>query len=212
MTSGPASSPPSLRGRHSAEGRLRDALSRVPRSLFCDEESPKHESEVNQPPEDLTIVTMLEGLELVGTERALDLDSPTAYTAALLSQLAAEVYSVAADQDVAEQRERELRSLGCRNVHIVLAAPQVGWPVAAPYQAILVGAAASELPLELVHQLDVGGRLVICIGDANAQLLERVHKRQGSVDSETLGACHLSLLPGARQTPSQVPWAPQSRK
>jgi protein-L-isoaspartate(D-aspartate) O-methyltransferase len=176
------------------------------------EELPKHESELREPPEDLTVVTMLEGLGLVGTERVLELGSPTAYAAALLSQLAAEVYSVAPDQDVAERRERELASLGCRNVHVVLATPHVGWPVAAPYQAILVGAAAAELPLELVHQLDLGGRLVISIGDATAQLLERVHKRQGAVDSETLGACHLSLLAGQRQTPSQVPWAPQSRR
>jgi protein-L-isoaspartate(D-aspartate) O-methyltransferase len=212
MTSGHTPSPPSARGRHSPEARLREALLHVPRSLFCEEEPPKHESEVREPPEDLTVVTMLEGLALVGTERVLELGSPTAYTAALLSHLAAEVYSVAADQDVAERREQELHSLDCRNVHVVLAAPQVGWPVAAPYQAILVGAAASELPLELVHQLDLGGRLVISIGDANAQLLERVHKRQDSVDSETLGACHLSLLPGARQTPSQVPWAPPSRR
>jgi protein-L-isoaspartate(D-aspartate) O-methyltransferase len=210
-TSGPPSSA-TAGPRTSAESRLREALLHVPRSLFCLEQPAKHESEVGEPPEDLTFLTMLEGLQLVGTERVLELGSPTAYTAALLSHLAAEVYSVAPDQAVLERRERELGELGCRNVHVVLATPHAGWPVAAPYQAILVGAAASELPLELVHQLALGGRLVISIGDAHAQLLERVHVRQGAVDSETLGACHLSVLAEARSSPSVVPWAQQSRR
>jgi len=87
---------------------------------------------------------MLEGLGLglVGTERGARARLPDGL-AALLSRLAAEVYSVAPDQDLAERRERELAALGCRNAHVVLATSQVGWPVAALYQAILVGGAAS---------------------------------------------------------------------
>ncbi|HEY5376273.1 MAG TPA: hypothetical protein VIK01_21480 [Polyangiaceae bacterium] len=76
-----------------------------------------------------------------------------------------------------------------------------------PYQAILVGAAASHVPLELVHQLDLGGRLVISIGNPQAQLLERLHKRQGALDSETLGVCHLRMLADAKHSPSSVPGA-----
>lgn len=210
MSSVPPSSPVSKTSRRSAEGRLREALVRFPRSAFVSEE-PKHESEQRELPEDLTVVTMLEALELVGTERVLEIGSPTGYPAALLSHLAAEVYSVAAEREVAERRGRELHALGCRNVHVVLSAPHVGWPAAAPYQAIVIGAAASEVPLDLINQLDLGGRLVILIGDEHGQLLERVYKGQGGLKSETLGTGHLGMLAEAVDTPSCVPWVHPSR-
>jgi protein-L-isoaspartate(D-aspartate) O-methyltransferase len=210
MSSVQPPSPASHGTRNTAEGRLRDALVQFPRSLFCSEE-PKHESELREPPEDLTVVTMIEALELVGTERVLELGSPTAYTAALLSHLAAEVYSVVSEQERAEQRGRDLHALGCRNVHVVLSPPQLGWPGAAPYQAIVVGAAAAQVPLELIHQLDLDGRLVISIGDENGQLMERVYKGHGALKSETLGSCHLGMLADARHTPSLVPWVHQPR-
>lgn len=200
---------PASQGRRtSAESRLREALVQFPRSLFCTEE-PKHESELREPPEELTVVTMIEALELAGTERVLELGAPTAYAAAVLSQLAAEVYAVVSEPELAERRGRDLYALGCRNVHVVLSPPQAGWPAAAPYQAIVVGAAAARVPLELIHQLDLGGRLVISIGDEHGQLLERIYKCQGALKSETLGTCHLGMLAHARHTPSLVPWVHQ---
>jgi len=208
MSSVQAPSPISKGWRRSAEGRLREALLAFPRSRFC---SSEHESELRAPPEDLNVVTMLEALELTGTERVLELGSPTAYAAALLSHLAADVYSVVDEPELAERRARELEALACPNVHVVLSAPLAGWPEAAPYQAILVGAAASEMPLELINQLALDGRLVISVGDENAQLLERVYKRQGALKSETLGTCHLSMLAVARRTPSLVPWVRPER-
>jgi protein-L-isoaspartate(D-aspartate) O-methyltransferase len=156
-------------------------------------------------------VTLLEALELEGTERVLEIGSGTAYTAALLSHLATEVYSVVSEQEAAERRGRHLHALGCRNAHVVLAAPHAGWPTAAPYQAILVAASAAQVPLELIHQLDLGGRLVIPIGDEQAQLLERVYKRQGAVSSETLGACHVAVLTDGPREQSPVPWVHQPR-
>ena len=210
MSSVQPPSPVSHGRRSSAESRLREALVQFPRSLFCTEE-PKHESELREPPEELTVVTMIEALELAGTERVLELGCPSAYAAAVLSRLAAEVYSVVSEQELAERRGRHLYALGCRNVHVVLSPPQAGWPSAAPYQAIVVGAAAAEVPLELIHQLDLGGRLVISIGDEAGQLLERVYKCQGALKSETLGSCHLGMLADARHTPSLVPWVHQPR-
>lgn len=208
MSSVQPPSPVSRGRRNSAESRLRDALVQFPRSLFRSPE-PKHQSELRELPEDLTVVSMIEALELAGTERVLELGSPTAYTTAVLSHLAAEVYSIVSEPELAERRGRDLYALGCRNVHVVLSPPQVGWPEAAPYQAILVGAAAPQVPLELIHQLDLGGRLVISIGDDNGQLLERVYKCQDALKSETLGTSHLGMLADARHTPSLVPWVHQ---
>jgi len=208
-----SSFPPSHASAHqhpTAEDRLRDALLHFPRSLFG-AEARKHEAELREPPEELTVVTMLEALELAGTERVLEIGSATAYTAALLSRLAVEVFSVVLEPELAERRADELSTLGCRNAHVVLGASEEGWAAAAPYQAILVGAAASEVPLELVNQLDEGGRLVISLGDADAQLLERFRKRTGALDAETLGTCHLHHQLSAFAPPSGVPWAHPSR-
>jgi protein-L-isoaspartate(D-aspartate) O-methyltransferase len=193
-------------GRLSSESRLRAALLHFPLSRFHPA-AEQHEAELEQPPEDLAVVTMLEALELDGTERVLEIGSPTAYLTALLSYLATDVYSLVARAEQAKARERELSALGCRNVHVVRAAPQSGWSAGAPYQAIVVGAAAPELPLELVNQLAVNGRLVIAVGDAHAQLLERLHKRHDTLDSETLGACHLHMLEGEERSLSSFPWS-----
>lgn len=185
--------------------RLHAALLHFPRSRFASEH-PSLEAELREPPEALVLVSMLEALELRGSERILDVGSQTSYASALLSQLAAEVYSLVDTVELAEQRERELTELGCRNVQVVQGDAIVGWQAGAPYQAILVGAGVPQVPVPVLDQLDVGGRLVIPIGDKHAQLLERLRKRPGAVDSETLCACHLRMLAGQRGTPSSFPW------
>jgi protein-L-isoaspartate(D-aspartate) O-methyltransferase len=86
-----------------------------------------------------------------------------------------------------------------------------GWPEGAPYQAIVVGAGAWEIPPELIEQLALGGRLVIPIGDEDGQLIERLRKRADSMDSETLGACHLDMLVGERGSASRFPWTHLSK-
>jgi protein-L-isoaspartate O-methyltransferase len=186
--------------------RLDAALLRFPRSLFPSEH-PKLEAELREPPADLAVVTMLEALDLVGTERVLDVGSSSSYAAALLSQLASEVYTVVDAPELVAPRQRELRELGCDNVHVVHSKPGTGWQAAAPYQAILVGAAAQQLPLALLHQLDTGGYLVIPIGDAHAQLLERISKCGDAVRSETLGRCRVAVQKGAAVSPSHFPWS-----
>lgn len=149
---------------------------------------------------------LLEALALEGTERVLEVGSPSAYLAALLSHLAGEVYSVTHLPELAGERARELALLGCENVNVVHADPRLGWPARAPYDAIVVGAGSSEVPVALIDQLNVGGRMVIPIGDANAQMLECLRKRTGALDSQTLGACQMEMLAGERRSPSSYPW------
>ena len=136
----------------------------------------------------------------------LEVGSPSAYLAALLSQLAARVYSLTRDASEAKERLSILAELGCNNVHVVVANPTAGWPDASPYQAIVVGAGAPAVPRELVDQLDVGGRLVIPVGDADAQLLECLRKRPEAIEAQTLGSCHMAMLAGAPRAPSRYPW------
>jgi protein-L-isoaspartate(D-aspartate) O-methyltransferase len=200
----------SIGGNAPSSRRLRAAFQRFPRSLFTQplSQSPD-EQRLHVVPNHL-VSSLLEALALTGRERVLEIGSDDAYLTALLSHLGGEVYSVAADSEQADARARELGALGCVNVQIVHADAGTGWPNAAPYQAIVVGAGVPSVPRELVDQLDAGGRLVIPIGNESAQLLECLRKRQGALDSATLGACRLKMLAGMPRTPSNYPWTPPS--
>jgi protein-L-isoaspartate(D-aspartate) O-methyltransferase len=148
---------------------------------------------------------MLQALELVGTERVLEIGGGSGYQAGLLSRLAREVHSIELDRALAENAKRALAELGCSNVRVIHGDASAGWPEGAPYQAIVVGVGAWEIPPELIEQLDLGGRLVIPVGDEDGQLIERLRKRADAMDSETLGACHLDMLVGERGSAS-FPW------
>ncbi len=149
---------------------------------------------------------MLRALDLDGTERVLDIGCGSGYQAALLGGLAREVVSVEGDADLVRRATSTLDSLGRDNVRVVQANLLGGWPESAPYQAIIVVGAASELPTALIDQLDLGGRLVIPLGNCEAQLVERLHKRVDGLDSKTIGTCRLDMLP-CSQRPSLFPWA-----
>jgi len=200
-----------------ADHRLRQAMQAIPRDLFLPGGTDGLEASLPTglrgegriiPPVEL-VAMMLQALALDGTERVLDVGSGSGYQAALLGRLARDVVAVQFDEDVAKSTAAMLTRLGCSNVRVVHADATTGWPKAAPYQGILVGAAAWELPARLVDQLDVGGRLVIALGDEEAQLVERLRKRVDGLDSETIGACRLGMLPRPRGAPSPFPWTCQ---
>jgi len=205
--------PSSGAGRSLHQSRLGQAKLRFPRALFSSNERPPSTSETTLarergrvPPSEELMTLMLEGLELEGNERVLELGSSTTYPAALLSAMAAEVFTVTPSEEQAHERQRELVVLGCQNATAVHADALRGWPAAAPYQAIIVAAGLTSVAPELLDQLAMGGRLVAPIGEAGAQLVVRFHKRVAAVDSETLGACHVAMLNGPRRADSPFPW------
>lgn len=149
---------------------------------------------------------MLQALELEGTERVLDVGGGSGYQAALLGRLAREVVSVESDDELVRRAASTLAKLGSDNVRVVRASVFSGWPERAPYQAIIVGGGATELPAALVEQLDDGGRIVIPLGDSGAQLVEWLQKHRNCFDSKTIGACRLGMLPSSGQNFSSFPW------
>jgi protein-L-isoaspartate(D-aspartate) O-methyltransferase len=157
------------------------------------------------PPTDV-VGMMLRALHLEGNERVLEIGCGSGYQAALLGALAREVYSIEIDEQLARDATERLARLACSNVHVLHGDASAGWPEHAPYQAIIVGAAASRLPPELIDQLDLGGRLVIPLGDEHTQLVERIRRRVGGLETETLGSCHLDMLVTPHRTPSSFPW------
>jgi protein-L-isoaspartate(D-aspartate) O-methyltransferase len=121
------------------------------------------------------VALMTEALNLGGGERVLEIGTGSGYAAAILAEIAAEVYTVERIGQLAEKAASTLEALGYHNVHVVHADGTLGWAMAAPYDAIIVAAGGPEVPESLKAQLKIGGRMVIPVGtDPRTQELVRV--------------------------------------
>jgi protein-L-isoaspartate(D-aspartate) O-methyltransferase len=119
----------------------------------------------------------LELLRLTGVERVLEVGTGTGYQTALLSHLAAQVFSIERVPALYERARDILRQLDVRNVSMLLGDGTIGWREYAPYDAILVSAGAPEVPSPLVDQLADGGTLLIPLGTKDEQVLVSVERR-----------------------------------
>ncbi len=177
--------------------RVLDAMRQVPRHLFipedtrglayCDGPLPiGHGQTISQP---YIVALMTELLELTGQETVLELGTGSGYQAAILSRLVHQVYSIERHDALAEQAEKVLSQLGYDNIVIKVGDGTLGWTEHAPYEAIIITAAAPDVPEPLTGQLTDGGRLVAPVGSRWSQVLVKV-KRQG----ETLVREHLTAV------------------
>jgi len=123
------------------------------------------------------VAVMIEHLELHSGDRVLEIGTGSGYGAAVLSRIAAEVYTVERRASLAEEARDRLQNLGYDNVHVHVGDGSLGWPDNAPYDAILVTAGAPDVPRPLKDQLAVDGRLVIPTGQRPiVQSLVRLRK------------------------------------
>ena len=161
--------------------RVLDAMRRVPRHLcvppdyrdlaYSDGPLPiGHGQTISQP---YIVAYMTALLRLKGDEKVLEIGTGSGYQAAVLAHLAREVHTVERIPALAEQAAERLRQLGYTNVTVHLGDGTLGLPQFAPYDAILVTAAAPQVPQSLLEQLADGGRLVIPVGSRGVQYLER---------------------------------------
>jgi len=169
------------RGIH--DGRVLEAMARVPRELFVPEELRERAYDdaalpigrgqtISQP---AMVALICELLALRGTERVLDVGTGSGYQAAVLAELAAEVHTIERLADIAEQARRNLAAAGYADrVVVYVGDGTLGDPEHAPFPAIAVAAAAPEPPRSLYDQLEPGGRLVLPVGSRHDQLLELV--------------------------------------
>ena len=123
----------------------------------------------------------LELLELTGKERVLEIGTGTGYQTALLSQLAAQVFSIERVPALYEKAREILRQLDVRNVSMLLGDGTIGWREYAPYDAILVSAGAPDVPAPLIDQLAEGGTLLIPLGTKDEQILVSVERHNGEI-------------------------------
>ncbi len=138
----------------------------------------------------------LEALELSGGEKVLEVGTGSGYQAALLGCLASQVFTVERVPQLARKAQSTLKAAGLQNVTVLVGDGTLGWRPYAPYQAILVAAAAPQVPRPLLEQLDEGGRLVIALMGAGGQELVRIRRESSNIRTEPLGSASFVPLIG----------------
>lgn len=133
---------------------------------------------------------------LEGGERVLEVGTGSGYQTALLARLCGEVYSVERVQELAERAYERLAELEVENVSLRIGDGSRGWPEAAPFDVILVGAAAPDVPRALREQLAEGGRLLVPVGGESGQELHLVTRGPGGWEEETVDRARFVPLLG----------------
>lgn len=176
-----------LRARGIVDKRVLDAMLRVPRHEFVperyrdqayeDHPLPIGEGQtISQP---YIVVLMLEALGLSPADKVLEIGTGSGYVTALLAELTAQVISIERHAALADAARDLFASMGYGNVRVITGDGTRGFREAAPYDAIIVSAAAPELPQELVAQLAEGGRMILPVGSIDSQQLQFIEKRNG---------------------------------
>lgn len=142
------------------------------------------------------VAIMSEALCLTGAERVLEIGTGSGYKAAILAELSREVYSVERFSSLAERARTLLIELGYTNVTIIVGDGSLGYPEAAPYDRIIVTAAAPEISARWVEQLAEGGILLAPVGDRWGQTLTKGIKRGEQLEYQNLGGCVFVPLVG----------------
>jgi protein-L-isoaspartate(D-aspartate) O-methyltransferase len=143
------------------------------------------------------VAIMTEALCMTGGEKILEIGTGSGYQAAVLAEIAGQVYSIERHATLANRADCILKELGYNNVHITAGDGTVGLEDEAPFDGIIVTAGAPSVPESLKWQLKEGGRLVIPVGGRFMQSLLRITKRGGFYDQEDLLGCVFVPLIGA---------------
>ena len=194
-----------LRGRGIRDERVLAAMFRVPRHEFVSEEHrdqvyedhpiPIGEGQtISQP---YIVAIMLEALAFNPSETVLEIGTGSGYQTALLSELTRQVYSVERHEALARAARATLARLGFNNVEVFVGDGSRGLPDRAPFDAIVVSAAAPQIPPPLFEQLREGGRMVIPVGPAHAQELQLVRKHEGQPVVTSMEGCRFVPLIGS---------------
>jgi protein-L-isoaspartate(D-aspartate) O-methyltransferase len=198
-----------LHARGISDERVLSAMAHVPRHEFVAEEYRQQAYEDHPVPigegqtlsQPYIVAIMLEALSLTGSEKVLEVGTGSGYQTALLAELAREVYSVERHASLARSAENILHRLGYRNVSVLVGDGSQGLPDRAPFDAIIVSAAAPRIPPALFEQLREGGRMVVPVGPAYAQELQLARKQDGHPVVDNLEGCRFVPLIGGQGYP-----------
>jgi protein-L-isoaspartate(D-aspartate) O-methyltransferase len=192
-----------LKGRDISDPGVLRVMGEIPRHCFVDESLRMQAYEdmplfigygqtISQP---YMVALMTQSLNLRGSEKVLEIGAGSGYQTAVLARLCDWVYAVERVSGLFYQARDTLERLRIFNLNLKLADGSLGWPENAPYEAILVAAAAPEAPVPLLAQLAEGGRLIIPVGQGQQQLL-RITRHGRELHREILAACTFVPLKG----------------
>lgn len=193
-----------LRRRGIGDERVLEAMGRVRREAFVPERHARQayadsalpigsEQTISQP---WIVAAICQALELQGSEKVLEIGTGSGYSAAVLAQLAAEVWSVERHESLAETARATLDSLGVENVRVSVGDGSLGLAEQAPFEAIAVHAAAPSAPRALRAQLAEGGRLVLPIAGEEYDTLTLLRRHGEELEVQPLGPCRFVPLIG----------------
>lgn len=184
--------------------RVLGAMNKLHRQLFVEEaligevynDHPLpigHKQTISQP---YMVALMTQALGLKGTEKTLEIGTGSGYQTAILAELSKKVYTIERIIPLMEKAMKLLAQLRYRNILFKAYDGTLGWKERQPFDAIIVTAGAPRVPDPLLDQLDVGGRLIIPIGDKYSQELIKVTKKKKGYKKENLGSCRFVDLIG----------------
>ena len=182
-----------IKARGVKDSRVLSAMMKVERhrfvpkdlqtSAYSDQPLPIGEGQtISQP---YIVALMTELLELKGEEKVLEIGTGSGYQAAILAELAKEVYTIEIVENLAASARKTLLELGFKNITVKAGDGYLGWPGVAPFDAIIVTAAPDHVPQPLIDQLKDGGRLVIPVGTFT-QELRKIVKRAGKLETTSV--------------------------
>jgi protein-L-isoaspartate(D-aspartate) O-methyltransferase len=189
--------------RDITDQRVLEAMRKVPRHIFVPEEHrhlaysdcplPIGQNQTISQPYIVALMTQM--LALKGNEAVLEIGTGSGYQAAVLSQVAQEVYTIERYEILAQRALKSIHQLDIKNVTLQVGDGTLGWPEHAPYGGILATAAAPKVPQPLLDQLAEGGRLVIPVGGRIGQYLE-IWTREGDKfrHDQTVAVAFVPLL------------------
>ncbi len=194
-----------LRRRGISDERVLSAMERVPRHRFVPpalwsnayEDTPVAIGEGQTISQPYIVAAMLQAISVRPGDRVLEVGTGSGYQTALLAELGASVYSLERFTTLAQQAGQTIAALGYDNVRVIVGDGTCGLPAEAPFDAIVVSAAAPALPPPLFQQLQDGGRMIIPVGNWSEQELWLVYKRGDQPHITRLEGCRFVPLVGA---------------
>jgi protein-L-isoaspartate(D-aspartate) O-methyltransferase len=193
-----------LRRRGVHDAAVLAAMAEVPRHEFVSEEVRVHAYDdlplpigsgqtISQP---YIVAAMSAALHLQPGDRVLEIGTGCGYHAAVLSRLAKEIFTIERRPELASSASAKLARLGYSNAHVHCGDGTLGLPELAPFDAVLVAAAAPAVPKPLLAQLAEGGRIILPVGDAEHQELQLIEKRGDTFPTKMLEGCRFVPLLG----------------
>ena len=198
-----------LKGRGIRDSRVLEAMGKVPRHLFVREQERRRAYEdiplpigegqtISQP---YIVALMTEALRLKPSDRVLEIGTGSGYQAAILAEIAKDVFTIEIKPSLAERARSRLKELGYGNIEVRTGDGYLGWEEKAPFDAIILTAAPDHIPPRLTAQLKEGGRMVLPLGKAGSlQTLILTTKEKGELHSEQIAPVAFVPMVGESET------------